>query len=391
MALGDTSTKLEPLKPIALGASAEAGAERNLPSSPRVGSGVWLKLLTLVVPTVLAVLYFGLLAANRYESEVKFVVRTPLSSAAGQLTSLMQGSNIVRSADDAYVVHAYIKSRTALRDLLADIKVQEVLAGPGLDVVWWYPLPILGGSEERLHRHFLRFIDVHFDLTTGISTLKVQAFQPNDATRIARALLANAERLINKLNTRVMQDALEIAHREVELSKTTAVDKQLEMTDFRTRWALVDPVKTSGSAHEVITKLSLEAAHVRAQAFELKKTSPQSAQIPTLMVRISALEEQIRAAQRQLVGEDGSLAPRLAEYERYLLFREFAERSFLSAMTALEMARADAQRQKLYLDLISAPLPADHHKYPYRLLSIGLVILLGFAFHTIFRAAGSKP
>jgi capsular polysaccharide transport system permease protein len=144
-------------------------------------------------------------------------------------------------------------------------------------------------------------------------------------------------------------------------------------------------VKVSSSAHQMIAKLALEAAQTRAQLAEMQKSSPQSAQIPSLQLRITALEEQVRKEQLQLAGSDDSLAPRLAEYERDLLIREFAERSFASAMSALEIAKAEALRQKLYLEQITAPVAADHYRYPFRVLSILIVAAIGYACHAIAR------
>jgi capsular polysaccharide transport system permease protein len=293
----------------------------------------WRFLFCVVVPTCLAVAYYGLLAANRYETEVKFVVRTPLSSAAGQLSSMMQGSNVVRSADDAHIVNAYLKSRTALQELMNEIPVQDILRGAGFDIFWSYPRPLQPHTDQRLYEHFQRFVNVQFDQTTGISTLRVQSFIPKDAAAIAAVLIQNAEKLINRLNTRVLEDAVEIAQNEVKNSQSVAVAKQLDLTQFRMRWSLVDPVRLSNSAHDTIAKLSFEVAIAKSQLSELHKMSPNSAQMPSLQARISALSEQIRNEQQQLVGKDGSLALRLAEYERLLLFREFAERSFVSSMT----------------------------------------------------------
>jgi capsular polysaccharide transport system permease protein len=338
-----------------------------------------------VVPLVLAMIYYGGLAADRYESEVKFVVRSPMASAAGQLSSLVQGSTVVRSADDAHIVLAYLTSRAALRELMAEVPLRDMLMRAPYDVVWAYPLPFLGESEQRLHNHFLRFVTSKFDQTTGISTLTIQAFVAEDAAAIAAALLRNAEKLINRLNERVRGDAVELARQEVQASEAVAIERQRQMTEFRMRWSLIDPVKVSSSAHQTIAKLSLEAAQAKAQLAEMKVSSPQSAQIPSLRQRISALEEQVRNEQHQLAGSDDSLAPRLAEYERDLLIREFAERSFASAMSALEIARAEALRQKLYLEQITTPVAADHYRYPFRILSILIVAAIGYACHTIAR------
>lgn len=372
-----------PVHVVRLDASHDGG---NLPLEVRAG---WLDLdrirtaLCIVMPTIAAALYFLFIAADRYETEAKFVVRTPLSSAATQITSLVQGSKFVRSADDAYIVHAYLQSPAAVRELAEELPLVDLLSKSGSDLLWAYPPLLRSASQQRLHKHFQRFIDISFDQTTGISTLRVQAFDPKDAAQIAAALLSNSERLINRLNRRVLEDAIQNANREVETTQDTAVGRQKELTEFRVRASVVDPVKMSKSMEGNIGELLLEAAKVRAQISELTRASPNSAQLQSLRLRASALEDQIGVEQRRLAGADTSLAPQVAEYERLTLFREFAERSLGSALTGLELAKTDGLKQKLYLEQISAPAIADHPLYPYRILSIIGVALLGYAINTL--------
>ncbi len=326
----------------------------------------WFGLLV-VVPTVLAVLYFGLLAADRYEVESKFVVRSPTRASTSQIASLVQGSGIVRSSDDAYIVHAYIGSQDAARDLVADVDLLRLLARPSMDLLWRYPQPFLAHNEQRLWKHLKSFIEIDYDQNTGISTLKVQAFDPEDARIIAEALLARAEALINEMSGRSQEEAIRTAGDEVARSRAHTLAVQSRITDFRKQHAIVDPGRTSSAALGTITGLALDTAQTNAQLAELQQASPASPQVSTLRNRIDALEDQIRKERALLAGADASLAPLIAEYERLTLEREFAERTFASAQTALDIARIEGQRQRLFLERISTPSAPDYPKSPHRL------------------------
>jgi capsular polysaccharide transport system permease protein len=96
-------------------------------------------LLIVGLPTLLAALYFGLIAAPRYESEAKFVVRGPSSQSMDQIASMMQGSSIVRSSDDAYAVLEYIQSRDAMQQLETQGGLLDFLNRLEADFVWRYP------------------------------------------------------------------------------------------------------------------------------------------------------------------------------------------------------------------------------------------------------------
>lgn len=297
----------------------------------------------------------------------------------------MQGSSIIRSADDAYIVHAYMRSRDAVRQLQRNANLLQRLNGPQVDIWWRYPGPFLAHNEERLWRHVQHLVTVEYDQTTGISTLKVQGFTPEDARTVADHLLRDAEALINRLSERAQGDAIHAAEREVELGAARARAAQARVTEFRTRESMVDPGRISTAALEVIARLALEMAQTNAQLAETEKASPQSPSIATLRTRIAALDNQILHERQQLAGSDSSLAPRIAAYERLMLEREFAERTFASALTSLEVARVDAQRQRLFLERISNPHPPDYAQYPYRLLGTLGVLAICLALWSIGR------
>lgn len=363
-------------------------APRALSPAERIRA--WLRanlglVLVVYLPTLLAAVYFGLVAADRYESQATFVVRSPSGASVSQLATLVQGTGIVTSAEDAYVVGAYMQSRDAMRQLVAGAGLREILQRPEADIAWWYPLPFADATEENLYRHYLRFVAVSYDKTTGISTLRVQGFRPADARRFADALLRDSEALINRLNERARGDAVATAEAQVADAKRRALDAQQRMTEFRNREAVIDPTRVSTSVLETITRLSLEAAQLKAQVTEMTKASPDSPQINSLRIRVAALESQIDRERAQLAGSDASLAPRIAEYERLMLEREFAERAFSAALTALETARLDAQRQRLFLERVASPHVPDYAKYPYRLLWILAVLAVSFMLYRIGR------
>lgn len=348
----------------------------------RISSQRWF-FLSVVLPSLLAALYFGLIAADRYESESRFVVRSPAASGSNPLSGLMQGGSILRSADDAYIVHAYMSSRDALRVLVKEVGLLARLERPEADFLWRYPGPFLSHNEERLYDHFENFVSIDFDQSTGISTLKVQGFRPEDAQEIAEVLLKSSEDLINRLSERAQGDAIRTAAREVEEARARAREALDLITAFRRKNALIDPGRVSTAALETITTLALEVAQTNAQLAELSKASPDSPQAASLRLRIDALEAQMKQEREALAGADTSLAPLIAEYERLSLEREFAERTFASAQTALDLARIDAQRQRLFLERISSPALADYPKYPERLLGILAVLAVSFILFTI--------
>ena len=183
-------------------------------------------LVLVILPAVLAVIYFGLIESDRYVSEAKFVVRAPSTGGIGQIANVLQGSGIVKSADDAYVVHGYLESRDALLELTKSAGLKEIFSRSEADFLSRYPKFYRKANIEDLYKHYLKFVYLDYNQTTGISLLRVQAFRAKDAHDLAAAMLDNAEVLINRLNERAQQDAIENALKEIEYSQERALAAQ---------------------------------------------------------------------------------------------------------------------------------------------------------------------
>jgi capsular polysaccharide transport system permease protein len=342
-------------------------------------------LVVVVAPTLAAAIFYGLVAADRYEAASQFVIRSPSHTATSQLASLVQGSTIIRSSDDAFIVQAYLASRDIVRRLVDTADLRARLARPEADFLWRYPSPFLAHNEERLYKHMLNMASVDYDFSTGITTLKVQAFRPDDAKELAEAMLVSSEDFINRLSDRAQTDAISAAEREVEHARALAREAQAKVTAYRNKTGMIDPSRVSAAGLETLTRQALEGAQTSVQIAEIDKSSPQSAQIAILRRRKSALDDQIHQEQMRLAGSSVSLAPLIAEYERLVLERTFSERTFSSALSALEAARLDSERQKLFLERISNPSAPDYPQYPRRWFGVLAVLAVSSAIYWIGR------
>jgi BexC/CtrB/KpsE family polysaccharide export inner-membrane protein len=360
---------IQTVSPLATGAAAPPpkAEPRRIP---------WLFALVVVAPTLLATIYFLILAAPIYVSEARFVVRAPTQTQPTGLTPLLQGAGFLPGGEsDAFVVHEYALSRDAMADLDRRLRLRQVFGRSRLDLLQRFPRPFESPSNEHLFRAYGRFVSVSHDATTGISTLRVRAFAPADARAMALGLLDGGERVVNGLNDRAEHDAVAEAEREVAEAETRVSAAQRALTGFRSRERIVDPEASSAAGLEMIGRLSGELATLRAERAGLAAAAPQSPQLPGLDDRIRGYEAQVAAERARLAGSAGSIASTMGQYERLTLEREFAARSLTSATTALETARVEARRKRLYLQRIVAPNLPDDAAYPHRLTSILMVLI----------------
>ncbi|HEY0107529.1 MAG TPA: hypothetical protein VGB91_15720 [Rhizomicrobium sp.] len=332
-------------------------------------------LLIVAAPTLTALLYFGLIAADIYLAEAKYVVRSAQSERPSVLGNVLQNVGLASSQDDTYSVRDFILSRDMVRRLEQRDDLRAILSRPEGDFVTRFPSPLGGRSFEQLYEAYGNFVSVNVDETTGISDLRVRAYRPEDSNRLAKAILNYSEDLINRLNDRARHDAIDVATREVTTYERRVTAAQAAITAYRLKNQMLDPQSTSGAVLALIARLQADLTGSQALLSETMSTSPGSPQIEPLRQHIAALQREVDSESRKVVGGSGSVASKIGEYERLLLEREFADKSLLAATTALESARVEAQRKQLYLDRVVEPNLPDYALYPERLISILEVVL----------------
>ena len=333
-------------------------------------------LLVVALPTLLAAVYFLLIASPRYVSEARFIVRAAAQPQPSSVGVALQGVGLSPVQTDAFAVHDWMRSRDAVIELSARANLEEVLGAPGADPFSRWPRPGEGRTTEGLHRAFRRFVSVGYDSTTGISVLRVEAYDPEDSRRLAEALLQGGERLVNRLNERAAADAVAEGARAVDEAEARLAAVQGRLTAFRNRERFIDPQGAAEAGTQLITALSTQLATLRADRAQLAAEAPQSPQLPSLDGRIAALSRQIAAERAKIAGEADSLAPRVSAYEDLVLERQFADRQLAEATTALVEARQEARRQALYLERVVGPGLPDEATRPRRWRAV-LIVFVG--------------
>src|SRR5260370_31827795 len=110
---------------------------------------------------------------------------------------------------------------------------------------------------------------IHVD-KSGISTLSVKAFRPEDARDVAEALLTAGEALVNRINQRLQTDAIANSLADLDAAQQRMITAQAALTDFRNRELIVDPTQNAVALAELISRLSTELAATQAQISELR-------------------------------------------------------------------------------------------------------------------------
>ena len=347
------------------------------------GAKDWLKrwrwfALFVILPSLLATLYYGIIAADVYVSESRFVVKAPDSGAqsASSLGSLIQSTGLGGGADQTNEILGYIQSRDALRDLSRAVDVRAVFSVPEADLLSQFPEPFQTNSFENLYNYYGSMVTAEPDASTGLIVLTAKAFRPGDAQALNAGLLRLSENLVNQLNERLNTKGIAEAKERVQEAEDRVRDARVRLSDYRNRYEILDPEQQGMGVLTVSNELIAQEAALRAKLAEVAQTAPDHPALPALRQRVAAVSRQIAEQTGRAVGTPGGLASRLAGYEKLLAEQEFAAQMLTSANASLEQTRAEALQQQYYLARVVEPNRPDDATLPDRLESILAVLFV---------------
>lgn len=333
-----------------------------------------------VIPTLVATLYFGLLASDVYLAESKFVVRSQDQPAVSGIGAALAGATGIgggAAANESFTAKAYVESRDALRSINRNNAFKKAYER---DSIWIGDR--FGGigadnSFEQLYKYYLKKVKIETDVTSSISTLTVRAYTAQDARDINERILRMAENTINRMNERGRTNTVRYAETEVEDAKNQSRIAGAALADFRNRNGVVDPELQATAKLEMIAKLQDQLITARTQLAQLRRFTPRNPQIPSVETQIETLEQEIQAQSNTLTGGNRSLAANSAQFQRLFVENEFAEQQLTVALASLQEARNDARRQQVYVQRVSEPNLPDSPIEPRRLRAILATFAIG--------------
>jgi capsular polysaccharide transport system permease protein len=367
--------------PIALAPVTEAAAEpypagdRGL--SLRTGSFVAMVLL----PIAMAGAYYFLIAADQYVAEFRFSLSTADKPRLDALSLLTGNSSHSPAALEAQIVVQYMTSRAIVDELDPAIDLRRLFSRPDAD--WWARLPV-PAPIETLVRYWKGQVDPFYDPASGTVSVRVRAFAPGEALRLAQAMVSASEKLVNDLSLRARRDTQR--HAEMEVAQVEDRLKAVlgEIRAFRDREGLIDPGETAKASGLLAARVHDELVRANAELSTLKAyMNDDSPAVRVLNARIRSLETQRLAVARDMTDPDktraGTLSGLLGSYEQLESERKFAETAYQHALLGLDQARADADRQQVYIASFVPPSLPEEALYPRRWRSLGIVALVAFA------------
>lgn len=349
--------------------------------------------LCIGLPTLLAAVYYGLFASDRYVSETHMVLSTDANSG-GALAGLGKSSSSLlsmvgissgsdASGDAQAMVSDYLQSTAAMEALDRNIGLRGMWSASSIDFLSRLSP---NASAESFYRYFRRHVAVSADQSDPVLQVQVDAFRPADAQRIGRALVRLGQEKVNSAFQQMREDSLGFARSEVTRAEQRLAAADEKIRDFRNVHGDIDPNATAGAvgtvAGTMFGALSSTEADLRTALSYAKENSPA---VKALQARIAALKKQIEADRNLLAGPQSNkpYADLLASYGNLMLDQKFAEAAYTSAMAFLDTSRAATLHQHTYLiDYLPPTLPEESTE-PQRARNVLLVFVASFLTYLI--------
>lgn len=333
----------------------------------RLRALLWRSLgLVVIAPTLALFCYLTFVATPQYESTSTFVLRgdvlrpgigpgstAGVSGAIGALNRTQEGAMLAR----------FVPSRAFVERLKSRIDLGVLYASEQID--WFSRLPANAPAED-IADYWNLMAHATVDPVSGVITLQVRAFSPEEALAINQAAMKESESLLNAMLESSRADALRTATQDRQRASEALDLLRREVETFRKRIGILDPGEAGGEALGLIFQKRTERVTLSAELQSALATlSPSAPQVRSLRARLAALDAQIAQLEADLLKgrSEADLSTLISQYDELELKRSFAEETFARSELTLLRTMAEIDRWQVYLTPVTEPdLPTSSVK-----------------------------
>lgn len=323
----------------------------------------------------LSALYWGILASDRYVSETNVVLESPqITIPSMDVSSLLGGSS--GESGDMLLLRDYLLSVDMLKKIDSLVGFREHYAASDIDFI--SNLGDVNLPIEDLHEYYLKRISVELDEYANVLRIKVEAFTPEMAHKIASLLLEEGEKHMNLLGKRLAEEQVKFLEQQVSTLNDSFNTVRGELIEYQNKNGLISPSGTVESISAVVASLEGKLSNLQAEKTML--TSYQSSNSPAMVKvenEINAVSHQINEEKSRMAQQSGNaLNTVTAEYQTLELKVQFALDSYSGALAALQSTRIEAARKLKQVSVLQSPTYPEYPLEPQRFHTIIVYSLL---------------
>lgn len=346
--------------------------------------GVISFMLLVLLPVGLSMAYLFAVASDQYHSQAGFSVRSEeFRNPLDALSAFTDAGSRSGTASDSEIIYDFIQSQTLIRLLDRDLDLRRLFAAPPTGLAL-FPQDLVFGlapdaTIEDVEDYWSRMVSVSRDSGNGIINIEVKAFSPEDAQRLAGAIVKASSDLVNELSRIAQSDAIRFAEADVTLAEQRLAEMRRNVRAFRVANQIIDPSTDVSSQSSVLAELHSTLAKTLIRRGNLEVyTDKTDSRLTDLDRQIAVIRDQIEKERAVIANRKTGGAPLsdvIGQYEELLVDQEFSENAYVAARGAAEQARAEARRQSRYAAVHIPPTLAEESLYPRRWLLISVILV----------------
>jgi capsular polysaccharide transport system permease protein len=322
-------------------------------------------LLCVVAPAVLAWVYLILLAADGYVSRAQVMVEQESSSAVAGAELALGLLNVGggKSKQDALLVENFMRSRTMLEYLDAELDLRGHFSEPLVDVIG--RLDAQASAEDFLDYYRDRLI-VTIDDESLIVEIEFTSFDPEYSREVVRKLIGRSEGFVNEISRQFAREQLSFVEEQVAQANERLKAATREMIALQRSNEIFSPSLEVESVGRILAELEAALAEGQTQLKALSSyMNPSAPEVVAARQRVQALKEQIAQERARMVGhKDAGLNDLMLAYQDAETNVRLTTEIYKTALASLEATRLDSVRKVKFLASVDAPSLPDSVEHP---------------------------
>ena len=328
---------------------------------------MWTRLaMFIALPTFMVSWYFYTIATPMYATHSEIVIQQAQAQGGGggSLSTLFQGTSMA-TQQDSIAVQSYLASREAMLRLDADHGFKEHFSQPEIDGLQRLTE---NATNEDAFGVFSDHVVISYYPTEGIIRMEVIAPDPVKSFEFSQALIGYAEEQVDQLTRRLRADQMSGAQQSYEDAEARRAEALATWLNIQESARQIDPTSETSARMAQISALENERQRLDlVLQSRLNVDRPSEVQVQALRDQISNIDAVISDLRDQLTGGDDdqvSLAVRNTELRTAEENYNFQTVMVQQALTQMETARIEANRQVRYLSQSVRPVVPDAATYP---------------------------
>lgn len=340
-----------------------------LPQHPLLGSAF--------IAALLSVLYWGVIASDRYISEAHVIIQsTDMPSGQSSGIASMLGKSSIGIPTEQLLLRDYLLSIDMLKKLDAKLDLRSHYSNPRHDLLsrLWFK----DATLEKFYNYYRARISVELDDYAGVLVIKAQGYDPVTAHAITSFLVTEGEQFMDDMARSLAQEQVDFLSKDIEKIRDNTIKAREALLSFQNKYGMVSPQGTTENIAGTINRMETQLTDLRtSRAAMLGYLMPNSANIIELNLQIDALEQQIAREKARLTSPSGkTLNSAVEAYQRLEMNAQFAQDVYKAALTAMEQGRIEASRTLKKMSVLQAPTRPEYALEPRRIYNSVVFIVL---------------